>query len=257
MLSAVEACLHFFERELAILDTDVPLWEKAIGIASGPQKVNTRANKPFFRLGTLVTLIGLGFSFGEPGQAQERTPHQLESLNVAYVSITGSRIPLWIAKDAGLFEKYGLSVNLIVIASGNVAIGALVAGDVDILGAPGTTSLVSAARGLPVAIIGTFGPSAWKLAAHPSITSVQDLKGKTVGISRMGTTGGLQPATGIGEIGPYAWQGRQHLSNRPQRIEQESGDHASGKNRCNFGEPGQYLRGGIEGLETFDSGGFA
>lgn len=39
-----------------------------------------------------------------------------------------------------------------------------------------------------MAIIGTFGPSAWKLAAHPSITSVQDLKGKTVGISRMGTT---------------------------------------------------------------------
>jgi hypothetical protein len=133
MLSAVEACLHFFERELAILDTGVPLREKAIGIASGPQKVNTRANKPFFRLGTLVTLIGLAFFFAEPG---ERTPHQLESLNVAYVSITGSRIPLWIAKDAGLFEKYGLSVNLIVIASGNVAIGALVAGDVDILGAP-------------------------------------------------------------------------------------------------------------------------
>src|ERR671918_2823909 len=113
---------------------------------------------------------------------------QLETLNVSYASITGSRIPLWISKDAGLFEKYGLHVNLVVIAAGNAAIGALSGGDVDVLGAPGTTTMVSAARGLPVAIIGTFGPSAWKLAAHPSITSVQELRGKTVGISRPGTT---------------------------------------------------------------------
>ncbi len=113
---------------------------------------------------------------------------QVEPLNVSYASVTGSRIPLWIAKDAGLFDKYGLSVNLIVIAAGNAAIGALAAGDVHILGAPGTTTMVSAAKGLPVAIIGTFGPSAWKLAAHPSITSIPELRGKTVGISRPGTT---------------------------------------------------------------------
>ena len=112
----------------------------------------------------------------------------LETLNVSYASVTGSRIPLWIAKDAGLFEKYGLNVNLVVIAAGTAAIGALASGDVDILGAPGSTTMVSAARGLPLVIIGTFGPAAWKLAANPSITSVQELRGKTVGISRPGTT---------------------------------------------------------------------
>jgi len=48
--------------------------------------------------------------------------------------------------------------------------------------------MVSAAKGLPFAIIGTFGPSAWKLAAHPSIATVEQLRGKTVGISRPGTT---------------------------------------------------------------------
>jgi len=113
---------------------------------------------------------------------------QLETLNASYASVTGSRIPLWIAKDAGLFEKYGLNVNLVVIAAGTAAIGALASGDVEILGAPGSTTMVSAARGLPLVIIGTFGPSAWKLAAHPSITSVKELRGKTVGISRPGTT---------------------------------------------------------------------
>jgi NitT/TauT family transport system substrate-binding protein len=93
----------------------------------------------------------------------------LETLNVSYASVTGSRIPLWIAKDTGLFEKFGLHVNLVVIAAGNAAIGALMGGDVEILGAPGSTSMLSAARGLPVAIIGTFGPGSWMLAAHPSI----------------------------------------------------------------------------------------
>ncbi|MGE5216462.1 MAG: ABC transporter substrate-binding protein [Chloroflexota bacterium] len=113
---------------------------------------------------------------------------QLDTLNVSYASVTGSRIPLWVAKDAGLFEKYGLNVNLVVIAAGNAAIGALSNGEVQILGAPGSTTMVSAAKGLPLAIIGTFGPSAWKLAANPSIASAQDLRGKTVGISRPGTT---------------------------------------------------------------------
>ena len=79
-------------------------------------------------------------------------------------------------------------VNLVVIAAGTAAIGALASGDVEILGAPGSTTMLSAARGLPFAIIGTFGPSAWKLAAHPSITNVEQLRGKTVGISRPGTT---------------------------------------------------------------------
>jgi NitT/TauT family transport system substrate-binding protein len=113
---------------------------------------------------------------------------RLQPLNASYASITGSRIPLWIAKEAGLFEKYGLNVNLIVIAAGNTAIGALMGGDVDILGAPGTTTVVSAAKGLPLAVIGTFGAGAWKLAARPSIKSVEDLRGKIVGTSRPGTT---------------------------------------------------------------------
>ena len=131
----------------------------------------------------LAFLLGAGVS-----RAQDKLSKPLDLLNVSYASVTGSRIPLWIAKDAGLFEKYGLTVNLVVIAAGNTAIAALMGGDVEILGAPGTTSVVSAAKGLPIVIIGTFGPGAWKLAANPSIRSIQELRGKTVGTSRPGTT---------------------------------------------------------------------
>ena len=76
---------------------------------------------------------------------QGKATQPLETLNVSYASVSGSRIPLWVAKDAGLFEKYGLHVNLVVIAAGNAAIAALMGGDVQILGASGTTTMVSAA----------------------------------------------------------------------------------------------------------------
>jgi NitT/TauT family transport system substrate-binding protein len=135
----------------------------------------------FIGAGILLTLLGAASL-----QAQE--PSKLQTLNVSYASVTGSRIPLWVAKEARFFEKYGLNVNLVIIAAGSTAIGALMGGDVEILGAPGSTSMVAAARGLPIAVIGTFGPGAWKLVAHPSITSVQELRGKTVGTSRPGTT---------------------------------------------------------------------
>ena len=138
------------------------------------------------RLSGLIALVLVCYT-------NDAASQPLETLNASYASVTGSRIPLWIAKDAGLFEKYGLNVNLVVIAAGNAAIGALAGGDVEVLGAPGTTTIVSAAKGLSVAIIGTFGPGSWKLVAHPGITSVQELRGKTVGISRLGT--GIEFAT--------------------------------------------------------------
>ena len=140
----------------------------------------------WMRLSALITLVLVCC-------VNDAASQPLETLNASYASVTGSRIPLWIAKDAGLFEKYGLHVNLVVIAAGNAAIGALAGGDVEVLGAPGTTTIVSAAKGLSVAIIGTFGPGSWKLVAHPGITSVQELRGKTVGISRLGT--GIEFAT--------------------------------------------------------------
>jgi ABC-type nitrate/sulfonate/bicarbonate transport system substrate-binding protein len=138
---------------------------------------------------------------------------QLDTLNVSYASVTGSRIPLWIAKDAGLFEKYGLNVNLVVIAAGTAAIGALASGDVEILGAPGSTTMVSAARGLPFVIIGTFGPAAWKLAAHPAITSPQELRGKTVGMPPRNHHR-IRDATSPGKTRLHSWKGREYSRHR-------------------------------------------
>jgi len=111
---------------------------------------------------------------------------KLDSFTISYASVSGTRGPLWIAKDLGLFEKYGLDGNLIYIASGVVSVNALLGGSVDIIAASGSSAVGAAARGAPIVIIASLGHIAYKLIALPSIKTVQDLKGKIIGSSRVG-----------------------------------------------------------------------
>ena len=111
---------------------------------------------------------------------------KLDSFTISYASVSGTRGPLWIAKDLGLFEKYGLEGNLIYIASGVVSVNALLGGSVDIIAASGSSAIGAAARGAPIVIIASLGHISYKLIALPSIKTVQDLKGKIIGSSRVG-----------------------------------------------------------------------
>jgi NitT/TauT family transport system substrate-binding protein len=106
-------------------------------------------------------------------------------IKIAYATTSGVRVPLFIAADTGLFEKYGLGAKLVNIPSGNTAISALVTGEIDVISGSGSASIVAAGRGLPVVIVGSFGSTIYKLVANPGIS---DLRGKTVGTSRPGTT---------------------------------------------------------------------
>jgi len=139
---------------------------------------------------------------------------QVVPIKIAYATTSGIRLPLWIAEEAKLYEKYGLDAKLINIPSGNTAISALVSGEVDIVSGSGSATIVAAGRGLAVVIVGSFGSTTYKLVANPGVT---DLRGKVVGTSRIGATTdfalrralsrlGLTPdkdvkilATGIGE----------------------------------------------------------
>jgi ABC-type nitrate/sulfonate/bicarbonate transport system substrate-binding protein len=68
---------------------------------------------------------------GSPVRASPQEK-KLEPITVSYASITGNRAPFWIAKELGIFEKHGLDVNLIYIASGFTSVNALLGGSVDI-----------------------------------------------------------------------------------------------------------------------------
>ncbi|MSP38708.1 MAG: ABC transporter substrate-binding protein [Deltaproteobacteria bacterium] len=111
---------------------------------------------------------------------------KLDSFTISYASVSGTRAPLWIARELGLFEKYGLDGNLIYIASGVTSVNALLGGSVDIIAASGSSATGAAARGAPIVVIASLGHIAYKLIAMPSIKTIQDLKGKIIGSSRIG-----------------------------------------------------------------------
>jgi ABC-type nitrate/sulfonate/bicarbonate transport system substrate-binding protein len=134
--------------------------------------------KAVFRLIVAASILSCG-----PASAQEK---KLETMTISYASVSGTRAPLWIAKELNLYEKYGLEGNLVYIASGITSVNALLGGSVHLIAASGSSAVSAAARGAPVAIIASLGPIAYKLVANPSITSIQQLKGKIIGSSRIG-----------------------------------------------------------------------
>jgi ABC-type nitrate/sulfonate/bicarbonate transport system substrate-binding protein len=146
--------------------------------------VNPR-NQPLAIL--ILTFVGLfGLSLSTSIATLGAQDKKLDSFTISYASVSGTRGPLWIAKDLGLFEKYGLEGNLVYISSGVTSVNALLGGSVDIIAASGSSAVGAAARGAPIVIIASLGHIAYKLIAHPSITTVQGLKGKVIGSSRIG-----------------------------------------------------------------------
>jgi ABC-type nitrate/sulfonate/bicarbonate transport system substrate-binding protein len=131
---------------------------------------------------TQKILLLLLFLFGctVAGHAQDA---KLGRLNVAYASATPRTAHLWIAKENRLFEKHGLNVNLVSIRGSATTMQTLVGGDIDVIYVTGAAAISAAGRGAPVIIIATSGHNDYKLLAHSSIASLQQLKGKTVGIS--------------------------------------------------------------------------
>src|SRR6266508_5624186 len=128
----------------------------------------------FFLSIVLLTWVAAG--------AQER---KLQSFRVSFSSITATRAPLWIAKEMKIFEKYGLDVAPIHIASGSASYSALIAGDVHVVSDTASAAVAAGSRA-PLVIFAGSGAIPYKLIAHPSITSLDGLKGKVVGISFIG-----------------------------------------------------------------------
>jgi len=138
-----------------------------------------KVTRLFFLTWFLTTYCHVSLAFAQDGK--------LERAVVSYAGMSGLRGPLWIAKETGLFEKYGLDVRLVQITAGTTSINALIAGDVDMVITTSSAAIAAALRGAPVTIIATGGAPPYKLVAHPSVTSALQLKGKVVGSSQLGS----------------------------------------------------------------------
>ena len=110
-------------------------------------------------------------------------------MRVAYPAITALQLPFYLAEDAGLFQRYGLDVELLYIqAAPNVA-RSLMAGDVAIAGLGPRVLLEAATQGSDLVLIGNQVPTyAFSLYGDPraGVQRVEDLRGKTLAVTQRG-----------------------------------------------------------------------
>ena len=108
---------------------------------------------------------------------------------VGYSGITAIQAPFWIIKDAGYFKQEGLDSNLVYIAASSTMAQAMLAGEVAISTANSQAVVDTGLQGGDLVAVGAIvNFVALYVIAAPEIKSVQDLRGKPVGVSRFGAT---------------------------------------------------------------------
>jgi NitT/TauT family transport system substrate-binding protein len=112
----------------------------------------------------------------------------LEKLTIGWSAIAGSQAPFWITKEAGLFEKNGLDVTMIYVDGGSRATQAMMSGDVPIAQVGGNAPVVARLRGADITLIaGLLNVLAYSMVVSPEIKKPEDLRGKSLSVSRFGS----------------------------------------------------------------------
>ena len=119
------------------------------------------------------------------GLAAAQSP-PLQKVTINFASRTGTTWPLYIAKEAGYFEKYGLEAK-IVFAVHPAGIAMVVSGEAAMTNYPLEQAMLAVSKDASLAILGSpFRKSLFALMAAKNLASVRDLKGKRFGVSQLG-----------------------------------------------------------------------
>src|SRR5437870_11954431 len=136
-----------------------------------------------FRSTILWTALVLLTSFAAPRDADAA-----EKINASYGAISGSMAPIWVAKEARLFEKQGLDLNLVYISGGPRSIMSLLGGSVQFVNHSGMPALEAYQRGADTAMIASpLNTLEHSLVVQKNITTTEQLRGKVMGISALGS----------------------------------------------------------------------
>src|SRR4029077_13493460 len=137
-----------------------------------------KVSSSFFKRVLCAAAFSLLFTTA-PGYAAEG----LQKLRVAYAAITAAFSIPWIAKEAGIFQRHGLDVELVYIASGSRAVQTLVGGSIDVAAIGGPAGVDAKLAGadtvyiaIPVNRVLVF------TVAEPHVQRVEELRGKSIGV---------------------------------------------------------------------------
>jgi NitT/TauT family transport system substrate-binding protein len=132
-----------------------------------------------FKIGGLATLLILSFPHFAPAQ---------ERVKIAYSSADASNAVWYIALDSGLYKKHGLDVELVFIQSSTMSVSTVVSGDIQVANTSGGAVASAVAGGANLVMTACYiNTLPYELVVQASVKSAEDLKGKSVGISRVGS----------------------------------------------------------------------
>lgn len=129
----------------------------------------------------LILLTAAAFADGAAVEAQEKIRLGLSSVSAIHSAV-------WVAEQKGLFRKHGLDPEIIVIGgAAPMAVSAVLAGDIQFATAAGDAVINSNLRGGDtVMVAGVINSGLQRLVARPEIKTPADIKGKKIGVTRIG-----------------------------------------------------------------------
>jgi ABC-type nitrate/sulfonate/bicarbonate transport system substrate-binding protein len=148
-------------------------------------KARLEARNPRRSLYTSTLVIALSCVLA-PGQAPS-VPAQTLQKTVAMVGArSGASWPLWIAKDARLYAKYGLDVELVyAVHPGPIA--AIISGHAAMTSSGSDPALLAAAKDPSLVVLGGFmNKGSFAMVGSRTASDMKQLGGKKIGIGRVG-----------------------------------------------------------------------
>ena len=136
-----------------------------------------------YRVAAFVALVAIVLA----GAAHTQT---LPKIRVAYTSIGIQFDPVYIMKELDLPRKNGVDAEVLFVPVSSRAIQAALAGEIQFITSGGVANINANATGADfVGLTATLNTFVFKILANPELKRVEQLKGKKVGISRLGGAG--------------------------------------------------------------------
>ena len=133
-----------------------------------------------FKLALWLILVGFWFHL-QGANAQDK-------ISMGLSSVSGLHTATWVAQERGLFRKHNIDAEVIVTGQGGtVGIAALLSNDVQMISSAGDLLAAAALRGgETVMLAGVVNKGLQRILTVPEIKTPADLKGKRVGVTRIG-----------------------------------------------------------------------
>jgi NitT/TauT family transport system substrate-binding protein len=109
-------------------------------------------------------------------------------VRLSHSALESSNSVWYVAQDRGFYKNNGLDVDLLFIPSTTTSVSSLLAGDVHMANASGGGVASAVVAGADLVMVACYLNSLpYELVVHESVKSAEDLKGKSIGISRLGS----------------------------------------------------------------------